>query len=568
MRKFSRAVPSTVLALLGTVALAACGSSSSSSTSSSSSSSSGASSSTSSTASGSKSGPINVVEGTAPDSLDPGFGYTTQAAEADWIAYTGLTTYAHANGQAGGQIIPGLASALPTVSADGKTYTVTLRKGLTYSNGKPVKASDFAYTIERSSKIPWGGASQFYGGTIVGAAAYAAGKAKSISGIVSDDATGKITIHLTAPYGAFDNVLAFPSSGLVPTGTPMKNEPNSPPPGVGPYMITNVVPNASFQVVKNPHWTPIPGIPSGNSDISVKISPNVSSNALSVLQNSADVFDWADTVPGSLLPQISSQAASRFSKKVMNSTYYVFLNSKTKPFSSQLAREAVVTGLDQNAMSRLGSGTLIPGCFFLPPGMIGHPTSQCPYGNPASGGDIAKAKALVQQSGMAGQPVTVWSETRTPRQQWMTYYTQFLNQIGFKATQKVIADATYFSTIGSLKLNPQTGFADWNQDFPNPIDFYLLLQGSAIQSTNNQNFGQVNDPQINSESTKLGATPTSKLTTIASQWQTLDEYVAKKAYVAVFGYQSFPALTSTRIDLSKAIFHGLYGWDWSSLALK
>ena len=98
-----------------------------------------------------------------------------------------------------------------------------------------------------------------------------------------------------------------------------------------------------------------------------------------------------------------------------------------------------------------------------------------PVRRPGSGGNLAKAKQLVQQSGMAGTPVTVWSETRSPRQQWMTYYTQFLNQIGFKATQKVIADANYFTTIGNLKLNPQTGFADWNQDFPNPIDFYLLL---------------------------------------------------------------------------------------------
>ena len=114
--------------------------------------------------------PITVVAGTAPDSLDPGFGYTTQAAEADWLAYTGLTTYAHANGQAGGQVIPGLATALPTVSNGGKTYTVTLRKGLVFSNGKPVKASDFPYTIERSMKLPWGGSGQFYGGTIVGAA--------------------------------------------------------------------------------------------------------------------------------------------------------------------------------------------------------------------------------------------------------------------------------------------------------------------------------------------------------------------------------------------------------------
>jgi hypothetical protein len=44
--------------------------------------------------------------------------------------------------------------------------------------------------------------------------------------------------------------------------------------------------------------------------------------------------------------------------------------------------------------------------------------------------------------------------------------------------------------------------------------------------------------------------------------------VAQKAYIGVFGYQTFPAFTSTRIDLSKAIFHGLYGWDWSSLKLK
>ncbi len=504
--------------------------------------------------------------GTAPDSLDPGFGYTTQAAEPDWLAYTGLVTYAHANGTAGTALIPGLATGLPKITDGGKTYTATLRKGLVFSNGKPVKASDFAYTVERAIKIPWGGSGQFITAQIAGATDFAKGKAKTISGITTNDSTGQITIHLNSAYGAFDNVLAFPSLGIIPSGTPMKNEPNSPPPGVGPYMITNIVPNASFSLVKNPKWTPIPGIPSGHVNVNVKISSNVDSNALSVLNNSADVFDWADTIPGSLLPQIQSQAADRYQKKVMNSTYYIFLNSKTKPFSSQLAREAVVTGLDQNAMSRLGSGTLIAGCYFLPPGMVGHPTAPCPYGNPPTP-DLAKAKALVKQSGMAGQHVTVWSETRSPRQQWMTYYTSYLNSIGFKATQKVIADATYFSTIGNLKLNPQTGFADWNQDFPNPIDFYLLLQGTAILPTNNENFGQVNDPHINSESDKLGKVPTDQLNSIASQWQALDEYVAKKAYVGVFGYQTFPAFTSDKISQSY-VFHPVYGWDWSSFTLK
>ena len=80
----------------------------------------------------------------------------------------------------------------------------------------------------------------------------------------------------------------------------------------------------------------------------------------------------------------------------------------------------------------------------------------------------------------------------------MTYYTQFLNQIGFKATQKVHRRRDVLHDDRRARSShPQTGFADWNQDFPNPVDFYLLLDGNAILPTNNENFGEINDPQIN-----------------------------------------------------------------------
>src|SRR4029079_7132792 len=81
--------------------------------------------------------------------------------EADWISYTPLLTYMHASGKDGTTLIPGLAENLPQVSKDGKTYTLTLRKGLVFSNGKAVKASDFPYTIERAIKLNWGGKSFF-----------------------------------------------------------------------------------------------------------------------------------------------------------------------------------------------------------------------------------------------------------------------------------------------------------------------------------------------------------------------------------------------------------------------
>jgi peptide/nickel transport system substrate-binding protein len=568
VKRYVRPSSAMLLAVIVALAVGACGGSSSSSSSAGGSGGTGSGSTPSSSSGGSGGGTVTLLQGTAPQSLDPGKGFTTQDAEINWLVHTGLTTYQHVNGKAGTTLIPGLATALPKISAGGKTYTATLRKGLKFSDGTPVKASDFPRAIERAITIPWGGSGHFITPVIVGATAYSTGKAKTITGITTDDKTGKITIHLVKPYGPFENVLAFPALGLVPANTSLKEEPANPPPGVGPYKVTNIVPNQSYSVVKNSNWTPIPGIPSGHVNVNVKISTNVTSNALSVLNNSADVFDWADTVAGSLLPQIHAKAAGRFQNiNLGGSTYYVFMNVTNKPFNSQLAREAVVTGLNQDAMNRLSSGSLTAACFFLPPSVPGHPTSTCPYGTPGQG-DLAKAKALVKQSGMAGQPVTVWSETRTPRQQWMAYYTSFLNSIGFKATQKVLADATYFTTIGERKLHPQTGFADWNQDFANPVDFYLLLDGHAILPTSNENFGEVNDPKINSAVATLGRVPTPQLGSVAAKWQALDEYVAKQAYIGVFGYYTFPKFMSARMNYSGAIFHAVYGWDLSSFSIK
>jgi peptide/nickel transport system substrate-binding protein len=514
-------------------------------------------------------GTVNVVAGTAPDYLDPSEGYTTQSAEADWIAYLGLYGYAHKAGAAGGQVIPTLAADFPQVSSDGLTYKMTLRPGMKYSDGTAVKASDFAYSIQRAEKLNWGGKS-FYTGYIKGALAYDTGKSDSISGIKADDATGDITITLIKPYGAFLNVLAFPSSGFVPTGTAMKNLSNNPPPGVGPYMIKNVVPNRGFDEVRNPDWTDttVPGVPAGHVDISLKIASNTQTEAESVLNNSADLFDWADQIPPALIPQITSQASDRYKKVNTISTYYFFLNTQTKPFNNLLAREAVNTAVDRRALSRLNGGNFTPTCWFLPEGLTGHPTGPCPYGDPTAAPDMAKAKALMQQSGMIGQPVTVWSQNREPRKEFMSYFADLLNQLGFKAKVKLIADAEYFPTIGNLKGNPQTGFADWNQDFPNPSDFYLLLDQNSIQATNNENFSQVKDPHIQSELAALNPVPADKLSTVAARWQALDQYVAQKAYIVSFGQQQDPQFASTKVDFSSVIFHPLYGTDWSQLTLK
>jgi peptide/nickel transport system substrate-binding protein len=542
----------SVVAIAG-FGLAACGSSSSSSG-----------------GSGQEGGTAKVLMGTAPDYLDPQEEYTTQGAEPTWISYTPLVTYKHENAPGGNQVIPGLATALPQISADQKTYTLTLRKGLVFSNGQPVKASDFKCTVERMIKVNWGGKS-FVTDNVAGATAFDKGQASDVTGITTDDATGKITIQLDKAYGAFTNVLAFPELGLVPCGTPDHTLTTTMPPGVGAYMITNIVPNKSFSLVKNPKFAAlkIPDIPVGHLDrIDVTIESNTQTAAQQVLNNQADNFDAGDTLPPSIVPQVQSQAKDRFSPVTIPSTFYFFLNTQIPPFNNDLARQAVNVAIDRPALQRLASGFLKPECFFIPEGIAGHPTSSCPYGAADSHGDLAKAQQLVKQSGTAGQPITVWGEQRAPRTQYVEYYADLLNKIGYKATPKLISDTNYFPTIGNAKTAPQTGFADWIQDFPNPADFYLLLDAKSIQPVNNENFGNVNDPFIQQQLAKLENVPSTQLNSVASQWQALDEYVAKKAYVVTYGSEQVPKFMSDRIDFNSAQVQPTYLNDWSTWQLK
>jgi peptide/nickel transport system substrate-binding protein len=518
---------------------------------------------------GKEGGSITVLIGTAPDYLDPHKSYTTQGADVHWLSYLGLLSYRHAPGAEGGQLIPALAEALPTISDDGKTYTLKLRQGLTFSDGSPVKASDFKASVERMIKVNWGGKS-FVTGYVKGAADYDAGDAKDISGITADDATGEITITLDTVYGAFANVLAFPAMGIVPASTPKRNLSSNPPPGVGAYNLTDVTPNRTYSLTKNPNFAKfkIPDIPLGHLDkITMKITSNTQTEAQQVLNNQADVFDAGDTLPPALLPQIQAKAKDRYKKHVVLSTFYFFLNTQLKPFNNAKAREAAVLAVDRGATSRLTSGFITPSCYFIPAGIVGHPTGPCAVGD-LTKPDLARAKQLVQESGMAGEKITVWGQERSPRKQLAEYWAETLNSIGFQATPKIIADEVYYPTIGNEKTKAQTGTANWIADFPNPANFYLLLDKNTIQPENNQNFSLVNDPDIQSALAELNPVPSTQLARVASKWEELDRATAAKNYNVVYGSQAVPQFYSSRINFDTAVFHSIYYNDWSTLQLK
>jgi peptide/nickel transport system substrate-binding protein len=110
------------------------------------------------------------------DYLDPGLAYTVQGWSIMLPVHLGLVTYKLVNGPEGATIIPGLAEDLPEISEDGLSYKFTLRD-INYSNGQPVKASDFKNTIKRLYLIDSPGVGFFTG--IVGADKFAESKKTS-----------------------------------------------------------------------------------------------------------------------------------------------------------------------------------------------------------------------------------------------------------------------------------------------------------------------------------------------------------------------------------------------------
>jgi peptide/nickel transport system substrate-binding protein len=519
---------------------------------------------------GKQGGSITIAQSTQPDSLDPALAYSASAWEPLWLVYTPPLTYKHAEGKEGAELIPGVAKELPAVSEDGKTYKLTLREGLRYSDGTPAKASDLEHAIKRTLNLESAGSAFFLG--IEGATEYVeAGKPEAdIPGIETDDKTGEITIKLTEPDGMFSNALATEFAGLVPGDTPFENLTKEPPPGIGPYKITESEPNRRFVLEKNPRFN-IPGIPKGNIDkITTVIAGSRAREAQDVISGELDYM--FDAPPPDMKPEVKAEYSDRYEEHPSNSTYYMFMNTRVPPFDKKEVREAVNYGIDKPGLARLFAGELAPGCSFLPPGVPGYDQAldleDCPWGDPNEPPNLEKARQLIADAGADGADVSVWGSSFEPDPQLTQAYADMLNKMGLDAKPKIVDSAVFNQTVGNAKTEAQTGVTNWFQDFPHPGNFMSRVDGNSIQPTNNPNVGNVDDPEINSEIADLSR-ETELTDEVADRWGELNKKLVEEAWIAAYGHAKVATFVSERMDFENCtLFHPVYSNDYSSFCLK
>jgi peptide/nickel transport system substrate-binding protein len=516
----------------------------------------GGSSSSSSGGGGKEGGTLNATYASFPDYLDPQLSYTAEGWTAMADVYIPLLTYKHAEGTEGSEVIPGLAKEMPKISNGGKTYTLFLRPGLKYSNGKPVKASDFPYAVERMFKVNSGG-SVFYT-TIVGAQKFAETKQGGIPGITTNDKTGEIKIELEKPRGTFVNELGLMFVAPVPKGTPMEDLSATPPPATGPYMITKSQPGRGWEYARNPYWAKanskaMPEYPSGHVDgakITVVRNPETQVNDIE-----QGKYDWMQNPPpASRYAQVKEKfEGTQFKVVPTISTYYFWMNTTQPPFNDPKVRQAVNYAIDPAALERIYAGQIEATHQILPNGMPGHKAFDLyPH-------SISKAKEVLEEANPSDMNITVWTDTESPNKEAGEYYEGVLAELGFNTKLKEINADNYFTVIGNLSTpDLDTGWSDWFQDYPHPNDFFQpLLAGESILKTNNGNFAQIDEPELDKEIAELREQQLGPEQ--EKRYSELDKKYMEAAPWAPYGQRTLSTFVSTAINLEGVIFNPTFG---------
>ncbi|KTB60829.1 peptide ABC transporter substrate-binding protein [Pseudomonas fluorescens] len=429
-------------------------------------------------------GTVRLIAKSAGGTLDPQINYAPLYNNYYSGVYDGLVTFKKAGGVESLNVVPDLAEQMPTVTNEGKTYTLKLRDGITFSNGQPLTTDDVVASLRRIFKVSSPTSGTWFNG-IVGADACLANAAGCTldGGVVADKANRIITINLTAPDAEFLHKLSMPHASILPAQTAPRDAGIEPIPGTGPYTFQSYDPNQSLVWVRNPHfkeWS-AEAQPDGYADrFELHFGMTADAQINAVTNDQADVM--FDQPPVTRLAEIGTKFSSQVHLDPQLALWYLPLNVNLAPFDSPKARQALAYAIDRKALINFFGGRNLasPTCQVLPPGVQGHKLF-CLYGKTPgsqwSAPDLERAKQLVEESGTKGQAVTLVIDDGDISRNVGAYLQSTLNAIGYNASVKSLSANIQYGYIQNSSNKVQMSVTQWYGDYPAASDFLNVLLG-------------------------------------------------------------------------------------------
>jgi oligopeptide transport system substrate-binding protein len=446
-----------------------------------------------------------------PKTLDPGFMTDAESIEVGQNIYQGLYEFNSKN-----EIIPGAAEAAPTVSADGKTYTIKLRSGLKWNNGEALTANDFIYAWNRVAQL---GAKAEYGeaafGLVEGYAAVAGEKddakrqAGTVTGIKAVDAN-TLEIKLRQAGSYFSSALTlwtfWPVNQKAVEGKGNKWDEKNPWSSEasivtnGAFLIKDWKKDVSMRFEPNPNF-------------SSNVKPSIQAVTLEFIKEDATAFlkfvnnELDDViVPASDILKVKKDAKYKDSYKEVPAARVTWLAFNMNPdtpnaFSKNLKlRQAFAHAMDRQLLTEgamQGSG--VPASILVPPGFLSFKeVNTYPF-------SVDKAKQMLKDAGFDTPEKVKALQDEINNHGGGKYGGIAYNESSInKAVWENVQQQAKTNLGLELKMNPVAAFAEflklrdeekvyimyrgsWGADYLDPQNFYEPLFGSK-QGTNQSNY--------------------------------------------------------------------------------
>jgi len=464
---------------------------------------------------GVKRGTLQIVNHGKVDALDPGYGY----AAVDWALLRGVVRELYSfdsrlRGEQAMTPVPDLADGPYQLSADDRTYTFRLRKGVRYAPpvNREVRAEDFVYAVERQLDPDHPRSPNPYSGLIEGTAEFASGKARTISGMRAlDDYTLKITLE--RPASDFLSILTLPFFSPVPKEHAAKFEPGEEYAqnlvGSGPYTVNSYDPGRLIELERNQNWDPRtdPLRKAWVDKITVTIRRSEAGIQQAIERGEKDLNLDNTPPPNADLQRLSGDRdlSERLAVETTGCVHYLTLQMDSKPTSERKVRQAINYAIDRQAVVLAIGGRYAgePASTILSPTLAGYSAFDL-YPSQDSRGDPDAAKRLLADAGYPnGVDLTYVGQSSST---WKALYGALeasLARADIRLKPKFFQSLQVYKRtlrLRSKKDEHQLGAARWCPDWPgNGSRSFIgvLLDGRKITPTANNNYGNYDNPKVN-----------------------------------------------------------------------
>lgn len=388
----------------------------------------------------------------------------------------------------GVDIVPRLARSW-SISPDGLVYTFELQPGIAFSDGAPITAAHFKFSLERALATADSPFAEFLT-DIAGARDVIEHKATTCTGIVAET-DRRLVIRLAGIDPALLDILAMPFTTpqrpehVAAAGDQLRRRPDA----SGPFELDRWDEGNRIVLRRNPHYFR----PERARLDAIVMLENIPRDTQFQMFERGELDAAEKLAAPDYLFVISEPAWQPYVHHVVvMNAFGSRMNVQVKPFDDRRVRQALNYALDKRHTARLLNGTTVPAHGILPPGMLGRDPDLAPYPH-----DPARARALLAEAGYPdGFDVEYLTAHDEETEKVAGSLQSDLAAVGVRVHIRVTSLVNWQTEI-TQPTGPAFSFTSWTADYPDPTNFFdPRFHSRSIKPINSTNDSFYANPEL------------------------------------------------------------------------